>query len=168
MLVSVVHEKPGSLTAQGHPSNGPSMTQLPSGSEGTAYGVLAWAFVCFFSNLLIIWLLVLSKEKGSCEYSPSSWQSLECGCADSTMLSIFAEQPPDLFFISCAALIANSTSIAQLIMLIMSEQTFLQAASSSHPPSRPRRGSTPQWRETPHDREKRADSGFCTVAITRT
>lgn len=70
-LVFLVSEEPGSLTAEAHPSNGTSMTQLPSGSEGTAYGVLAWAFICLLSNLLIIWLLVQSKEKGSCEYSPS-------------------------------------------------------------------------------------------------
>ncbi|KAL2293056.1 hypothetical protein FJTKL_08058 [Diaporthe vaccinii] len=72
------------------------MTQLPSGSEGTAYGVLAWAFTCLFCNLLIIWLLVQSKEKGSY-----------------------------LFFISSAALIANSTSIAQLIMLIINYQDVM-------------------------------------------
>ncbi|KAI7781424.1 hypothetical protein LA080_014740 [Diaporthe eres] len=95
-LVSLVSEEPGSLTAEAHPSNGTSMTQLPSGSEGTAYGVLAWAFTCLFCNLLIIWLLVQSKEKGSY-----------------------------LFFISSAALIANSTSIAQLIMLIINYQDVM-------------------------------------------
>ena len=67
----LVPEKPGSLTAEAHPSNRATMTQLPSGAEGTASGVLIWAFICLFSNLLIIWLLVLSKEKASCKYSPS-------------------------------------------------------------------------------------------------
>lgn len=61
------------------------MTQLPPGSEGTAYGVLAWAFVCLCCNLLIIWLLVQSKEKASCEHSPPSLQRApDCGCADSS------------------------------------------------------------------------------------
>lgn len=58
------------------------MTQLPPGSEGTAAGVLAWGFICLFSNLLIIWLLVQSKEKGSCKRS-TFWQSPERGSADS-------------------------------------------------------------------------------------
>ncbi|KAK2614533.1 hypothetical protein N8I77_001345 [Diaporthe amygdali] len=72
------------------------MTQLPSGAEGTASGVLTWSFFCFFSNLLLIWLLVQSREKGSY-----------------------------LFFISIAALIATITSIAQQIMLIIDYEDIM-------------------------------------------
>ncbi|KAG8166458.1 hypothetical protein KVR01_002147 [Diaporthe batatas] len=65
------------------------MAQLPSGAEGVLSGVLVWAFICLLANLLMLWLLAQGKEKASY-----------------------------LFFISSAALIANSTSIAQLFMLI--------------------------------------------------
>ncbi|POS77079.1 hypothetical protein DHEL01_v204540 [Diaporthe helianthi] len=72
------------------------MTQLPSGAEGAISGVLVWALICLLANLLILWLLVQSNEKGSY-----------------------------LFFISSAALIANSTSIAQLFMLITNYEDIM-------------------------------------------
>lgn len=43
------------------------MAQLPAGSEGAAAGVLFYALVCLFCNLLLLWLLWTSKEKGSCK-----------------------------------------------------------------------------------------------------
>lgn len=55
------HADPGSPTTPN------DMAQLPAGSEGAAAGVLFYALVCLFCNLLLLWLLWTSKEKGSCK-----------------------------------------------------------------------------------------------------
>lgn len=53
------------------------MAQLPSGSEGAAGGVLFWSLTCLLCNILLLWLLWTSKEKGSCKCRLLYCQHLE-------------------------------------------------------------------------------------------
>ncbi|ROW05045.1 hypothetical protein VSDG_00511 [Cytospora chrysosperma] len=72
------------------------MVQLPAGAQGVADGVLFWSFLCLFCNLLLIWLLWTSKEKGSY-----------------------------LFWISMFALIATISSIIQQIYTIVNYEDVM-------------------------------------------
>jgi hypothetical protein len=46
------------------------MSQLPEGTLGDAIGVLFFTFVCFITNVLLLWLYWKSHDELSCAFLP--------------------------------------------------------------------------------------------------